>query len=481
MLFNSIEFALFLPLVFILYWIIGSDRIKMQNSLLLLASYIFYGWWDWRFLALIVFSSSVDYFIGLAFRNNTNPSKRKLLLYASLAVNLGLLGFFKYFNFFIDSFSSAFTFFGSSIDSQRLTIILPLGISFYTLQTLSYSIDSYNKKVKPTTDALSFFTYVSFFPQLVAGPIERAKDLLPQFQSKRNFKYENGLSAVTQIMWGLFKKVVIADNCAIIVNQIFSDYSSYSGSTLLMGAILFAFQIYGDFSGYSDMAIGIARLFGIKLKTNFSYPFFSRDINEFWRRWHISLSTWFRDYVYIPLGGNKGNLSFKARNILIVFLISGLWHGANWTYVFWGLLNAIFVILLFFRKDKTRSTTIVAEGKILPSFIELVHLLKTFLLVAFFFIFFRSDSIMDAFEYILILCSSSLFTMPYVFGIGMTKSLLTFTLLLVLLVIEWQGREKIVPIYTLYSHRSQWVICFLLGVVIFLFAEQQQEFIYFQF
>lgn len=481
MLFNSIEFALFLPLVFILYWVIGSDRLRLQNGLLLLASYTFFGWWDPRFLALIAFSTSVDYFIGLAFLNNTNTSRRKQLLYLSLAVNLGLLGFFKYFNFFIDSFSTAFTFFGSSIDSQRLTIILPLGISFYTLQTLSYSIDSYNRKVKPTTDALAFFTYVSFFPQLVAGPIERAKDLLPQFQNRRHFQYESGLSAVSQIMWGLFKKVVIADNCAIIVNQIFSDYSTYSGSTLFMGAILFTFQIYGDFSGYSDMAIGIARLFGIKIKTNFSYPFFSRNINEFWRRWHISLSTWFRDYVYIPLGGNKGNLAFKARNVLIVFLISGLWHGANWTYVFWGLLHAALVILLLFSKGKKPLSSIVAKGRFLPSLKELVQILITFLFVTLLFIFFRSDSISDAFRYISILCAGSIFKVPYVFGIGITKSIITFTFLIILLLIEWQGREKPVPIATIKNHHLQWVVCLLLGIVIFLFGEQQQEFIYFQF
>jgi len=325
MLFNSIEFAIFLPIVFILYWFVTNRDLRVQNLLLLVASYVFYGWWDYRFLSLIVFSSIVDYSIGLQMSKTDAQNKRKLLLFASLCVNLGLLGFFKYYNFFIDSFVDAFTFFGHSINPDRLNIILPVGISFYTFQTLSYTIDVYKRKLEPTKDILSFFAFVSFFPQLVAGPIERATNL----------------DGMRQILWGLFKKVAIADNCAVFVNLIFANSADHSGSTLFIGAILFAFQIYCDFSGYSDIAIGTARLFGFNLMKNFAFPYFSRDIAEFWRRWHISLSTWFRDYLYIPLGGSRGSNYVKIRNTFIIFIVSGFWHGANWTFIVWGFLNAL--------------------------------------------------------------------------------------------------------------------------------------------
>ena len=301
MLFNSIDFAVFLPIVFFLYWIIGSKNIKTQNLLLFVVSYVFYGWWDWRFLSLIFFSTLVDYSIGSGLKTNTNQSQRKILLWVSILVNLGFLGFFKYYNFFLDNFISAFTFFGGSFTASSLQIILPVGISFYTFQTLSYSIDVYKRKLEPTRDFIAFGAFVSFFPQLVAGPIERATNLLPQFYKKRRFNYSNAVNGLKQILWGFFKKVVIADNCAEFANQIFNNSADYSGSSLLVGALFFTFQIYGDFSGYSDIAIGTSRLFGFNLMKNFAFPYFSRDIAEFWRRWHISLSTWFRDYLYIPL------------------------------------------------------------------------------------------------------------------------------------------------------------------------------------
>ena len=330
MLFNSIEFFIFLPVVFSLYWLINGKNIRLQNAFLVIASYFFYGWWDWRFLSLIAFSSTLDYFVGVGLGKTESTKKRKLLLLTSIAVNIGFLGFFKYFNFFAESFCEAFTFFGTSIsDPILLNVILPVGISFYTFQTLSYSIDVYKKKLQPTNDIISFFAFVSFFPQLVAGPIERATNLLPQFHKQRAFSYDQASDGMRQILWGLFKKVVIADNCAIYVNDIFSNFSNHSGSTLLLGAILFAFQIYGDFSGYSDIAIGTARLFGFNLMRNFAFPYFSRDIAEFWRRWHISLSTWFRDYVYIPLGGSRGGKWLNIRNVFIIFVVSGFWHGAN--------------------------------------------------------------------------------------------------------------------------------------------------------
>ncbi len=367
MLFNSIDFALFLPIVFILYWFVVNKNLKLQNALILLSSYVFYGWWDWRFLSLLLFSTVVDYSIGLQMAKSTNQKHRKQLLFLSLAVNLGLLGFFKYYNFFIDNFTIAFTFFGGAIQPNTLSIILPVGISFYTFQTLSYTIDIYRKKIEPTKDFLGFAAFVSFFPQLVAGPIERASNLLPQFHKKREFDKDEAIIGVKQIIWGLFKKVVIADNCAQFANEIFANHASFSSVTLILGVIYFSFQIYCDFSGYSDIAIGTARLFNFKLMVNFRYPYFSRDIAEFWRRWHISLTTWFRDYVYIPLGGSRVTRGKQIRNVFIVFIVSGFWHGANWTFIVWGAINALFFIPLLLSNRNRTNTDTIAYNRMLPT------------------------------------------------------------------------------------------------------------------
>jgi D-alanyl-lipoteichoic acid acyltransferase DltB (MBOAT superfamily) len=345
MLFNSIEFAIFLPVVFILYWFACRKTIRLQNALLVVASYFFYGWWDWRFLILILASSLLDFLVGLGLDRAQNSRRRKWLLAASLGLNLGLLGLFKYYNFFADSLADAFTLFGRPLDPARLNIVLPVGISFYTFQTLSYSIDVYRRNMEPSRNLLAFLAYVSFFPQLVAGPIERASNLLPQFLVPRQFDCDRAIDGLRQCLWGLFKKMVVADTCAHYANDIFGHSDAYSGSTLFLGALFFAFQIYGDFSGYSDIAIGTARLFGFRLMRNFNYPYFSRDIAEFWRRWHISLSTWFRDYVYIPLGGSRGSRGQNLRNTFIIFLASGFWHGANWTFVVWGLWHGMFLVL----------------------------------------------------------------------------------------------------------------------------------------
>ena len=347
MLFNSIDFALFLPIVFLLYWGLAKNRRSLQNSIILISSYVFYGWWDWRFLSLILFSTIVDYLVALAIKKQTQKRSKKILLLVSIFTNIGLLGFFKYYNFFIDNFIKAFTLLGKDLEVVPLSIILPVGISFYTFQTLSYTIDVYRGKLEPTTSFVQFATFVCFFPQLVAGPIERAKHLLPQFERVRKLDKEQAVLGINQILWGLFKKVVIADNCAQYVNDIFSYHETYTSGTLMLGAIYFAFQIYCDFSGYSDIAIGTARLFGVDLMANFKYPYFSRDVAEFWRRWHISLSTWFRDYVYIPLGGNEGGFLRKTRNVMVVFIVSGFWHGANWTFIAWGGLNGLLFLPLF--------------------------------------------------------------------------------------------------------------------------------------
>ena len=478
MLFNSIDFFIFLPIVFILYWFVFLKNLKKQNILLLLASYVFYGWWDWRFLGLIIFSSFVDYSIGVYLSKTDVEKKRKLLLFTSIVINLGFLGFFKYYNFFLDSFIEAFTFFGKSMSADRLNIILPVGISFYTFQTLSYTIDVYRKKLEPTKDIIAFFAFVSFFPQLVAGPIERATNLLPQFYSRRSFNYHKAVDGLRQILWGLFKKIVIADNCAQYANIIFNGSENYAGSTLLLGALFFAFQIYCDFSGYSDIAIGTSRLFGFDLMKNFAFPYFSRDIAEFWRRWHISLSTWFRDYLYIPLGGSKGGTWMKVRNTFIIFIVSGFWHGANWTFAVWGLLNALYFLPLLLLNKNRINTDTVAEGKFLPNFKEALSILSTFFITLIAWIFFRADSITHAFNYIAEIFSPTLVKPLEIFP----TSVLLF--LIIFIVIEWLQRTKEHALEfegTKIPRLARFAFYYAIIATIFLFGGQQQEFIYFQF
>jgi len=401
MLFNSIEFLLFLPIVFVLYWFVFNKNLKHQNLLILVSSYVFYGWWDYRFLSLIVLSTIVDYVIGLNISTQSSKKNQKILLWCSLLFNLGVLGFFKYYNFFIDSWINLFSSIGYDIKSVwTLNIILPVGISFYTFQTMSYTIDIYRKQLKPTKDFISFASFVSFFPQLVAGPIERATNLLPQILNKREFKYDQGVQGLRLILWGMFKKVVIADSLAPMVNDIFGNYQDFGGGTLWLGAIYFSFQIYCDFSGYSDIAIGTSKLFGFELMSNFKFPYFSRNIGEFWRKWHISLSTWFRDYLYIPLGGSKEGKWKSLRNIFIIFLVSGFWHGANWTFVIWGLFHAVLFIPSFVLKTNRKYvSSIIAEKSILPSPKEAIQVLTTFILVTIGWVFFRSETIDDSFNY----------------------------------------------------------------------------------
>ena len=436
MLFNSLDFAVFLPIVFILYWFVTYRSFKIQNLLIVFASYTFYSWWSKRFLILILISTIIDYLLGILINRTEENFKRKLLLITSLAVNLGFLGFFKYYNFFLENFISAFSIFGHEIRHNTLNIILPVGISFYTFQTLSYSIDIYKKKISPTKDFIAFAAFVSFFPQLVAGPIERAKNLLPQFNRKRTFDYDSASDGMRQILWGLFKKVVVADNCAYFSDLIFNNYSEYSSGYLILGAIFFAFQIYGDFSGYSDIAIGTARLFGFKLMRNFAFPYFSRDIAEFWRRWHISLSTWFRDYVYIPLGGSKGSNRKKIINTFLIFIISGFWHGANWTFVIWGLLNALYFIPLLITNNNRKNLKIISTNKLLPSFKDCLSIILTFSLVVISWIFFRSETIYDAFSYIKCIFKNEQSALPLQVNLGV------YFFIIILLLVEWFQRDK---------------------------------------
>ena len=482
MLFNSIDFAVFLPIVFVLYWFVFKGSLRIQNLLIVTASYVFYGWWDWRFLSLIIISTIVDYLVGQKLRNSElKQSKRKVLLWTSIIVNLSFLGFFKYYNFFLENFVDAFSLFGMQINTNSLNIILPVGISFYTFQTLSYTIDVYNKKLEPTQDFIAFSAFVCFFPQLVAGPIERATSLLPQFHRKRTFEYHKAVDGMRQVLWGLFKKVVIADNCAEFANQIFNNSADMNGSTLVLGAIFFTFQIYCDFSGYSDIAIGTSRLFGFDLKQNFAFPYFSRDIAEFWRRWHISLSTWFRDYLYIPLGGSKGGTIMKIRNTFAIFLVSGFWHGANWTFICWGAINALYFIPLLLSNNNRNNLNVVAEGKILPSLRELIAMLTTFSLTVFAWIFFRAENINHAFNYIAGVFSSSILSMPD-FN-GMDNALIILCLIVGFLVIEWLGRNDKFALEKVLTNIKliRILIYIILITSLFLFATKPQDFIYFQF
>lgn len=434
MLFNSFNFLIFISVVFFTY--LSLKEVKWQNVLLLLASYFFYGTWNYKFLGLLVFSTVLDYYTGLKiFEANSNAAKRRWL-FISIFINLGFLSVFKYYNFFIDNFSSVLSHIGFQPNLWSLKVILPVGISFYTFHGLSYVLDIYKGKIQPTKNFTNYSLFVSFFPLLVAGPIERATHLLPQIEKPRQVTYEKAVDGLRQILWGLFKKMVVADNCATAVNLIFGNASAQSGSSLVLGAVFFAFQIYGDFSGYSDIAQGTARLLGFELLRNFAFPYFSRDIAEFWRRWHISLTSWFRDYVYYPLGGSRCSTAKKIRNTFIIFLLSGFWHGANWTFIFWGALNAFYFLPLLITNKNRNNLEIVAKGRMWPSLKELGAILLTFTLTVFAWIFFRAPSLKASFAYISRIFTKSLFSVP--------QDLYTrqWLFIFILVAVEWMQREK---------------------------------------
>ena len=475
--FNSIEFALFLPIVFLIYWAIGYAHIndplklRLQNAFVVLASYVFYGWWDWRFLLLIAFTSFVSWGSGLLIAESSTPKAAKAWTAANIVLNLAILAIFKYSDFFVREFGQLF---GISTDSLLLKIILPVGISFYTFQALSYSIDVYRKKIEPTRDIIAFFAYVAFFPQLVAGPIERATNLLPQFQTNRQFNYDQAVDGMRQILWGLFKKIVVADNCATYVDQVWATYDTQTGSTLLLAAILFTFQIYGDFSGYSDIAIGTAKLFGIKLMRNFNNPYFSRDIAEFWRRWHISLTTWFRDYVYIPLGGSRVGKWKIVRNTFVIFLLSGFWHGANWTFIAWGAFHALLFLPLILLGKNRKYTANDVTWRDIPK------ILITFCLVVIGWIIFRAESIAQAWDFLCGICSSSILSLPWVESV---KTILPIPFILAhVILFEWFNREKQhgLAIESL-KPLARWSLYIYICLLIVAFGAQPETFIYFQF
>lgn len=484
MLFNSLDFAVFFPLIFILYWFVTQKSLKLQNLLLLLSSFFFYACWDWRFLFLLMFSIFLDYFTGIKMQDAGSKKEKTFWFWLSVGVNLGFLGVFKYYNFFADSFADALALVGVQVNPWTLSIILPVGISFYTFHGLSYVIDIYKSRIEAEKNFVDYAVFVSFFPLLVAGPIERATHLLPQIKKQRTFDYNKAIDGMRQILWGLFKKVVIADNCAKFANEIFQNADQMSGSTLVLGAIFFTFQIYGDFSGYSDIALGTARLMGIELLRNFAFPYFSRDIAEFWRRWHISLSSWFRDYLYIPLGGSKGGTWMKVRNTFIIFLVSGFWHGANWTFLVWGGLNALYFMPLLLTNSNRTNLEIVAQGRFLPSLREFFQILTTFALTVFAWIFFRAVDLQHAVDYIGGIFSPSLLSMPSFEG--MKEAFATVNLTLIFLLVEWIGREGNYGIANLSKVRSKavrWGIYFLILLTIYFYGNHGEsvEFIYFQF
>jgi D-alanyl-lipoteichoic acid acyltransferase DltB (MBOAT superfamily) len=475
MLFNSVDFALFLPMVFLIYWSL-SGNVKRQNFFLLAASYFFYAWWDWRFLSLVLLCSIVNYSAGLLMMKTDSPKWRKWTLTACCLVSLGVLGVFKYYDFFVNSFADAFSCAGIQLHIKNLNLIIPVGISFYTFHTLSYTIDVYRKKFEPTGDVVSFFLFVSIFPLAMSGPIERANNLLPQIYKRRIFDCDIAIDGLRQILWGLFKKMVIADNCAVYVNDVFSNYHTYSGSTLLLGAILFSFQIYGDFSGYSDMALGVGKLLGFRFLNNFSYPYFSRDIGEFWRRWHISLNTWFRDYLYIPLGGSRGSKWQVVRNTFAIFLVSGFWHGANWTFIAWGAYHALLFMPLILLNKNRKYTNLVAEGRLLPTFKEIFSMGVTFLLVVIGWVFFRADSFAIAIHYIGGIFNRDFFTMPVLYN-------KMFVFLAIMLSVEWaqRGKPHGLALDKIQSHAVKFAIYYAISIFIAFFGTQAKEFIYFQF
>lgn len=477
MFFNSLAFAIFLPIVFFLYWFVFNKTKNTQNALLILASYYFYSCWDWRFLFLLVFSTFLDYYTGIRIEKSANEKGRKFWFWLSIVVNLGFLGVFKYFNFFSDSFAQLLTSVGFKASPILLDVILPVGISFYTFHGLSYVIDIYYKRIKAEYNFVDYSLFVSYFPLLVAGPIERATHLLPQVKVHRSFDLEKAKEGLAQFVWGLVKKVVIADTCATYANAVFDNYSSMNSLSLMLGAIYFAFQIYGDFSGYSDMALGMSKLFGIDLLKNFNYPYFSRDIAEFWRRWHISLSSWFRDYLYIPLGGSQGGMWFKIRNTFIIFLVSGFWHGANWTYVVWGLLNAVYFLPLLVMQKNRNNTGPVVVNFDWKGFQTVVNILITFLLSTITWVFFRAKSITDAVLYLKQLVYDGDFSSQYLSNERYNYEILL--LIGVFVVVEWNNRDRVEPLSGRYS-----LVKFGLAIAAIMALgtfSDYKEFIYFQF
>lgn len=477
MFFNSLAFAVFLPIVFFLYWFVFNKTKSTQNALLIVASYYFYSCWDWRFLFLLVFSTFLDYYTGIQIEKGKSDRSRKFWFWLSVLTNLGFLGIFKYYNFFAASFSELLNSVGIQASPILLNVILPVGISFYTFHGLSYVIDIYLKRIKAEYNFVDYSLFVSYFPLLVAGPIERATHLLPQVKVKRVFNFQTAKEGIYQIIWGLVKKVVIADTCATYANAIFDNYTTMNSFSLILGAIYFAFQIYGDFSGYSDIALGVSKLFGLDLLRNFNYPYFSRDIAEFWRRWHISLSSWFRDYLYIPLGGSKGGIWMKIRNTFIIFVVSGFWHGANWTYLAWGFINAIYFLPLLLSNSNRNNIDVIKVSWNFDSVKVIFNILITFSITCIAWVFFRARTITDAVLYLKRMIVNRDFSFQYLDNERYSYELLLVIGLFVL--VEWNNRTKVEP---LSGKRSMLKVALAIAAIIALGTfSDYKEFIYFQF
>jgi alginate O-acetyltransferase complex protein AlgI len=486
MLFNSIDFAIFIAIFFLLYWFAAQKNLRFQNILLLVACYFFYAWWDWRFLSLLIASSLLNYYLGIQIAKSTNDKRRSILVGTGLVQGIGMLFFFKYYNFFITSFQNAFSIINVHFSIHTLQLILPLGISFYTFRTISYILDINNEEIKPTTNWVAFFTYVAFFPSLISGPIDRAKLLIPQLEKKRTFDYNQVTDGMRQILWGLFKKLVVADNCAVITNQVFDNYATLPASSLVMGAMFYSFQVYADFSGYSDMAIGVARLLGFNITKNFNFPFFAQNIAEFWQRWHISLTSWMTDYVYTPLSFifRKYKKAGMIMAITINFVLVGLWHGANWTFIVFGFVQACYFTPLIIRGKMNIGTKLEA-GKLFPSLVQFRNMLITFILVTVANIIFRSNSVWHALDYYKHIFSASIFSYPV---LGSKIGALTLSVAVIfsffVLCIEWLGKDKGYGLAILtqrFSKPVRWFLYYLIAMVIFLFAGKDQQFIYIQF
>lgn len=474
MLFNSIEFAVFLPIVFAIYWLLRKNY-KWQNIFLLLASYVFYAWWDYRFLLLLIGMSVIAFACGKAIdRSRKSIDGAKFWMVANVVLDLGVLAVFKYYNFFVGSFAELF---GLQNSIHSLKIVLPLGISFFTFQAIAYVVDVYKRKIEPT-NLVDCLLYIGFFPKLLAGPIERPTNLIPQIQKPRVFEYDLAVDGCRQMLWGLFKKVVIADNAALYVNQVYGDYTNQSGSTLLLAAILYTIQIYGDFSGYSDMAIGTAKLLGFRFRDNFLFSYFSRNMNEFWRRWHISLNTWFVDYVYIPLGGSRNGKWHTIRNIMIVFLLSGLWHGADWSFVAWGAYHGLLLVLLILLNRNTKYEHVVAYDRWYPSLKELGQMVLVFALATFGWMMFRADNMTQFVDYTTRMCSADMLSMPKVQG-----NAILFMNIALMFVIEWFMRRQRhgLDVSIVRNAAVRYALYAIIFVLILLFGGHTENFIYMYF
>ena len=498
--FNSLEFALFLPVVFFIYWYVVRENLKAQNILMLTASYVFYGWWDLRFLLLLVVLSLANYFIGTGISRFREKKRGRILLVAGLVMNIGVLAFFKYFNFFIDSFIDLVSLTGYDLPRTTLKVILPLGISFYTFLSISYIVDIYKREIEAERNIVEVLLALSFFPIILAGPIQMPKTLLPQIKSRREFSYDLAVDGLRQIMWGLFAKVVVADNLANNVDNCFHNFSDYSGSTLLIGAVLYAIQIYADFSGYSNIAIGVGKLFGFRLMQNFAYPYFSRDITEFWKRWHISLTTWLRDYIFLPL---SFNLSFRIHSqkvlrirsdhfiyiaaSLVTWFLTGLWHGANYTFVLWGMINGLFLILYHLqakpRKKFLKRLKINNNNNVLV----MAETMMTLFIIVLSWVFFRAQTVADAVSYVNEIFSRSLFRISAEDLRAMTqgRELIYDSLLaMCFLVFEYFQRSKFHPLQfdgQRIKPIFRWGVYNAILLLILFYQGDQQVFIYFQF